>query len=220
MFTFGTAKVREPDVGHFVMYAQQAELQLDFLPVFTGALFQVPFALLAPAEANRPLRCHQLTVALIYGDGFPLWVVFLPQAIHQIGGSQQATGGVIACFARLEHHQHRHIGVATHVVTEVAHLTIQVELFEHHVAHCQRHGAVGALLRIEPLVAQFGDFGIVRRHRHGFGAFVAHFGEEVGVRGTRLRHVRAPGDDVGGVVPVGRFRHVGLFAPGHWRGRG
>ena len=94
-----------------------------------------------------------------------------------------------------------------------------MELFQHYVAHRQRHRAVGALLRIQPVVAQLGDFGIVRRHRHGFGALVTHFGKEVGVRGTRLRHVGAPGDNVGGVVPVGGFRHVGLLAPGHRRGR-
>src|SRR5690606_18177495 len=39
-------------------------------------------------------------------------------------------------------------------------------------------------------------------------------GEEVRVGRARLGNVRAPGNDVGGVVPVGRLRHVGLFAPG------
>ncbi len=37
------------------------------------------------------------------------------------------------------------------------------------------------------------------------------------VRAAGLRHVGAPGDDVTGVVPVGGFRHIGLFAPGHRR---
>ncbi|CCK02872.1 hypothetical protein BN129_1441 [Cronobacter sakazakii 701] len=86
------------------------------------------------------------------------------------------------------------------------------------MAHRQRHRAVGALFGREPQVAQFGDFGVVRRNGDGFGAFVAHFSKEVGVRGTGLRNVRAPGDDVTGVIPVGGFRHVGLFAPGHRRG--
>ncbi|MNS44775.1 hypothetical protein D3C72_772260 [compost metagenome] len=82
--------------------------------------------------------------------------------------------------------------------------------------HCQ--SAVGALLRCQPLIAQLGDFREVRGYGDGFGAFVTHFGEEVSVRCTRLRHVRSPGDDVAGVVPVGRLRHIGLLAPGHWRG--
>ena len=35
----------------------------------------------------------------------------------------------------------------------------------------------------------------------------------MGVGRARLRHVGAPHHQVGGVVPVGRFRHVGLLAP-------
>src|SRR5690606_10870135 len=77
----------------------------------------------------------------------------------------------------------------------------------------------GALLRVEPEVGELGDFGVVRGDRHGLGALVADFGEEVRVRGARLRDVGAPGDDVVGVVPVGRFRHVGLLAPDLRRGR-
>ena len=40
----------------------------------------------------------------------------------------------------------------------------------------------------------------------------------MGVGGARLGNVRAPGDDIAGVVPVGGLRHVGLLAPGHGRG--
>ena len=84
-----------------------------------------------------------------------------------------------------------------------------------------RHGdrGVGALLGVHPQVGELGDFGIVGRDRHGLGALVAHLGEEVRVRRARLRHVGAPGDDVAGVVPVGRFGHVGLLAPDLRAGR-
>ncbi|CSP92518.1 Uncharacterised protein [Shigella sonnei] len=86
------------------------------------------------------------------------------------------------------------------------------------MAHCHRQGAISALFRCQPLVAQFGHFRVVRGNGDSFGAFVTYFGKEVGVRRTCLRYVRPPGDDVTGVIPVGRFRHVGLFAPGHRRG--
>ncbi|MNG56470.1 hypothetical protein D3C79_145500 [compost metagenome] len=216
---FYAAKIREAHLGYLVMNAHQAELQLHILLALAFTLFQVPFALLAPTETDGPLRRHQFAAALVDSNGFPLRIVFLPQAVHQIGGAQQAAGGVITCFTRLQHDQHRHIGVAAHIVAEITDLAIQVEFFQHHVAHRQRHSAVGPLLGVQPLVAQLGHFGVVRRHRHGFSAFVAHFGEEMGIRGASLRHVRAPGDDIGGIVPVGRFRHVGLLAPGHRRSR-
>ncbi|MNG68638.1 hypothetical protein D3C79_269730 [compost metagenome] len=219
MLAVGAAEVREAHLGDLVMHAHQAKLQLHFLLRLAFALFQVPFALLAPAETDGALRRHQFTAAAVDSDGFPLRIIFLPQPIHQIGGAQQAAGGVMPLRARLQYHQHRHIGIAAHIVAEIADLAIQVEFFQHHVAHRQRHCAVGALLRVQPLVAQLGHFGIVRRHRHGFGAFVAHFGEEMGIRGAGLRHVGAPGDNIRGVVPVGGLRHVGLLAPGHRRSR-
>ncbi|MCY1417721.1 hypothetical protein D9M71_332620 [compost metagenome] len=78
---------------------------------------------------------------------------------------------------------------------------------------------VGALLRVEPEVGELGHLGVVRGDGDGLGALVADLGEEVRVRGTGLRDVGAPGDDVAGVVPVGRFRHVGLLAPDLRAGR-
>ena len=87
------------------------------------------------------------------------------------------------------------------------------------MAHGHRHRRVGALLGVQPEVGELGDLGIVGRHRHRLGALVAHFGEEVRVGRARLRHVGAPGDDEAGVVPVGRFGHVGLLAPDLRAGR-
>ena len=88
------------------------------------------------------------------------------------------------------------------------------------MAHRQRHRGIGTLLRRQPQIAEFGDFGVVRSDGYGFGPFIADFGKEVRIRGAGLRHVGAPGNNVAGVVPVGGFRHVGLFAPGHRRGGG
>ena len=84
------------------------------------------------------------------------------------------------------------------------------------MAHGHGQGGIGALFGGQPLVGEFGDFGVIRGDRDRLGALVAHFGKEVGVRGTRLGHVGAPGDNVAGVVPVSGLRYVGLLAPGHW----
>lgn len=72
-----------------------------------------------------------------------------------------------------------------------------MKLFQNDVTHGHRQRTVCTLLWRQPLIAQFSDFGIVRGDGDCLGAFVAHFGKEVGVRGTRLRHVRAPGNNVG-----------------------
>ena len=180
-------------------------------------MLKVPLALLAPAEADRAVWRHQLAVAVIR-NGFPLRVIFLAQRIHQIGGAQRAASGIVA-LTLFQHDQHRHVGVAANVVGEVLAWLIKMEFTQHDVAHRHRHRRVGTLFRRQPQIAKFGDFRVVRGDRHGFGAFVTDFGKEVRVRRTGLRNVRAPGDDVAGVVPVRGLRHVGLLAPGLRRRR-
>ena len=213
-----TTKVREADIGDFVLAAQHAEAKFCLFTRVAVTLFQVPFAFFAPAEADRTVWCHQLAVA-VAGDRFPLRVVFLTQRVHKIRSTQHTASGVIA-VTLFKHHQHWHVGVATHVIGEILAWLVEVEFTQHDVAHRQRHGGISTLFRCQPQVAQFGDFGVVRGHGNGFGPFVTYFGKEVRIRGTGLRNVRAPGDDVAGVVPVSGLRHVGLFAPGlrrRWR---
>ncbi|CCJ84870.1 hypothetical protein BN133_1247 [Cronobacter dublinensis 582] len=198
--------------------AEQGKTQFGLFAAGAVTLLQVPFAFFAPAETDGAVRRDHLAAAVIKRDGFPLRIILLAQVIDQVRRAQHAACGVEA-VARFQHHQHRHVGVAAHVVGEILARFVEVEFAQHHVAHRHRHGAVGALLRRQPQIAQLGDFGVVRGNGDRFGAFVAYFGKEVGVRGAGLRHVGAPGDDIAGVVPVGGFRHVGLLAPGHRRRR-
>ena len=85
--------------------------------------------------------------------------------------------------------------------------------------HGQCNGAVCTLFRVQPLVTQFGDFSIIGSDRDSFGTFIADFGEEVRVRGTGLRDVGTPGNQIRGVIPVCGFRHVSLLTPGLRGGR-
>ncbi len=213
-----TAKIREANIGDLILAAQHAQAQFGLNACRTITLFKVPFTFFTPAETDRTVRRHQLAVA-VTGNGFPFRVVFLAQRIHQVGGTQHTASGVVT-VALFQHDQHRHVGIFAHVISEVLAWLIEVEFTQHYVAHRQRHRGICTLLRCQPQVAQFGDFSVVRGHGNGFGAFVTHFGKEVGVRGTGLWNVRTPGDDVAGVVPVSRFRHIGLLTPGlrrRWR---
>ncbi len=211
------AEVREGDFGGLAAVdLAQGEVDLTTVPAFAG--LDVPLALLAPAVADRTQRRDQLAGAAVDGDGLPLGVVFLAEVVGQIGRAQEAVGDAAAVLL-VQAYQHRQVGVALGVVAEVFARLLQVEFLEDDVGEGLGQRRVGALLGVEPEVGELGDFGVVRGDRHGLGALVAHLGEEVRVRGARLRDVGAPGDDVVGVVPVGRFRHVGLLAPHLWRGR-
>ncbi len=236
MLAFDAAEVRETDLRRLPAMClvrtglHQRQAQPHRLTRARVLVLQVPLALVgaavrAPAEADRALRAHDLAVR-IERHGLPLGMVVLAQPAREIAGAHVAVGHAHHAAVRqrllAQRHQHGHVGVAAHVFVEIrAALALlgEVELLEDHVAHGHRHGGVGALLGVHPEVGELGDFGIVRRHRHRLRALVAHLGEEVGIGRARLRHVGAPGDDVAGVVPVGRFGHVGLLAP-HLRAGG
>ncbi|GBC55466.1 hypothetical protein PSNTI_09210 [Stutzerimonas stutzeri] len=211
------AEVREGDLGRLAaLDLGQGEVDITTVLAFAG--FDVPLALLAPAVTDRTQRRNQLAGAAVDGDGLPLGVVFLAEVVGQVGGAQEAVGDVAAVLL-VQAHQHRQVGVALGVVAEVLARLLQVEFLEDDVGEGLGQRGVGALLRIEPEVGELGDFGVVRGDGDSLGALVADLGEEVSVRRTGLRDVGAPGDDVVGVVPVGRFRHVGLLAPDLRRGR-
>ena len=211
------AEIREGNIGRLAaLDLGQGQVNVAAVLAFTG--FDVPLALLAPAVADGAERRNQLAGGAVDGDGLPLGVVLLAEVVGQIRGAQEAVGDVAAVLF-VQAHQHRQVGVALGVVAEVFARRLEVEFLEDDVGECLGQGGVGALLRVEPEVGELGDFGVVRGDGDGLGALVTDFGKEVRVRGTGLRDVGAPGDDVVGVVPVGRFRHVGLLAPHLWRGR-
>ena len=223
VFVSDAAEVGEGDLRHLVMPVGQGQQRLD-LGAFGVQRLEVPLAHLvaglAPAETDGAPRDHQLVAGLVPRHGLPLGVVALAQARLEVAGAHLAARRIAAVLASLELDQERHVGIAPHIVAEVAAALLEVELLEDDVTHGHGQGGIGALLGGEPLVGELGDLGVVRGDRDGLGTLVAHLGEEVGVRGPRLRHVGAPGDDVAGVVPVGGLGHVGLLAPGLGAGRG
>ena len=133
--------------------------------------------------------------------------------------SAQEVVGHQGAVMLLEQHQHGEVRVLARIFAEVVGLAFRVEFLQDDVAHGQRQRGIRALLGRQPDVAELHHFAVIGRDGHGFRALVAHFRVEVGVRRARHRHVRAPHHQIGRVVPVGRFRHVRLFAP-HLRAGG
>ncbi len=216
------AEVGELHVDRFVMCLGQRQPRHERRAV--GALHpQVPLArvvaglavlLLAPAKARRTGRHDDAVGGLVDHHGLPLGPIGLPERVIEIGGPHQPLRH-IAVAMRHQPDETRHVGIAAAVIEEVgAAARRQVEFLQHHVAHRQRQGRVGALFRMQPDVAELRAFRIIGKDRHHLGAAIADLGHEVRVGCARLRHVRAPHHDEGRVVPVGRFGHVGLLAPG------
>ena len=137
----------------------QAEAQRR-LRTIAAPLFQIPLALLAPAEADRTERHDRVAVG-VQRDGLPCRIVRLAQPVGKVVGAHQAVGHVAAVLAH-QPHQHRQIGVFADVVLEIRHRSVEVEFAQNDVAH--RHGQrrVGALLGMQPQIGEFRRLGVVR----------------------------------------------------------
>ena len=188
------------------------------LAAFGIPLLQIPFALVAPAEADRAVRDNDLAGRLVIGDGLPFGICCFAESCGEIRGAHEPLRHEPSLGFH-QPHQKWHVRILARVVDEVLGLPVDVEFAQDDVAHGHAERGIGALLRRHPEIGEFRGLGIVRADHDALRALVAGLGVEVGVGRARLRHVRAPKDQEAGIVPVGRFRHVGLLAPGLRAGR-
>ena len=206
------AEVGKADRGDLVAVVEEGHAKGHLPPLRVPGL-EVPLALLAPPEPDRPPGHHHPSGPVVDGERLPLGVVGLAALPFEVGGAEQAFRHEVSVPLD-EAHQHRHVGVAAAVVGEVVHLPVDVELAQDDVSERHRESRVGALLHVEPHVGELARLGVVGADHHRLRPLVARLGEEVGVRGAGLRDVRAPQDEEARVVPVGRLGNVGLLAPG------
>ena len=211
-----TTKVGEVHFGHIIVVFFLNEGQLQFGVLALGALFQVPFAIFTPAETDGAVGHNQRIGFAVPGNGFPFGVILLAQFALQVIRPQEPARNIFAVFF-FQTDQHREIRIFAGVVLEIRGLTVQMEFTQDNVAHGHRQRTVCARFGVQPDITEFCSFGIVRADHGGFGAFIADLGIEVRIGRTGLRHVTAPEQQVTGVIPVSRFRHVGLFTPCHRR---
>ena len=213
-FVVFAAIVAKADAHHIVRTLFQRTRCKDFLTLRFG--FQVPFGAAVPTEAHRTVRHGQAVGILIPNNGFPFGIFLFAQLLVQLGRTQTVTR-TVALLVFVQAHQHRHIGQAASVVFKIIGRIVDVEFFQNHMTHGHGQCRIRTLARRHPDIAEFRHFAEVGRDGDGFRAFVTHFGIKVCVRRTRHRDVRTPNQQVVGVIPVGRFGNVGLFAPCLWR---
>ena len=219
IIVMAVAEVGEVHLGDVVVVsvADQCEFQLG--AVARGVfLLEVPLTLLAPAETDGAARDNDFARGLVDGNRFPFRIVLLTEVLVEVRGPNKPIRHVVA-VPFYEAHQHRHIGVLAAVVLEILGLSVEVELAQYDVPHGHGERRIRTLFRMEPEIGELRSFAIVGANDDALGASVARLGIEVGVRGARLRNIRAPEDQEPRVVPVGRLRNVRLFAPGLRRGR-
>ena len=170
---------------------------------------QVPAAFLVPAETDAAVGHHEAPGSGVEQHGLPLGVV---RGVAQVGRPQEPAGLELT-LVFFQHDRKGQVGVGFGVGAEILALTLDVEFLQDHVAH--GHGECGICPRLgrQPGVGELDVLGVVRGHGGHPGAAVAGLREEVGVGCPRHGQVGAPDDHVGGFVPVGALRHIGLLAP-------
>ena len=201
---------RDDQVVLIVHDRRQAQLDIRTL---AGFFLEVPLALFAPAEAGRAQRHHRLARRIVDRDSLPFGIVFFAQRVVEVAGAQQALRHVAIALPH-QPHQHRHVGIFAAVILEIIGLPVEMEFAQDHMAHRQRQRRIGALLGVEPDVAELGRLRIVRADHGDLGPAITRLGHEMRIGCACLRHVGAPHHQEAGIVPVGAFGNVGLLAPG------
>ena len=219
----GRTEIRESDGYDGILDLVHRQPQLGLCPGQRFLGFQIPLAdhavLFAPAKPDGAIGRDQIAADFIESQRLPFRVIGLPGVINQIGSPQEAAIDIRSIVTRIEQHQIREIRRLAHIPVEVLAPTIEMKFAQDDVTHRHRHRRVGALLRVQPDIGELRRFRIIRAHHHDLGSLVARLGHKVRIRGAGLRDVRSPHHQERGVVPVCRFRHVGLLAPNHRAGR-
>ncbi len=151
-----------------------------FLRQFCRRLLKIPFALLAPAEANRTVRrtiSPLVLKATVFHSGLFSWPAHQPD-------QQRATYDLQRSNRRFfQHHQHRHVSVATHIVGEI---WLGLSRWNSRsitwpIASAMPHRCPVSVPATDRTVWRFQ---VVWCDGNSFGAFVTHFSKEVasGVR--------------------------------------
>ena len=203
------AEVREREHGRVVIVINKRQARVDGSARVAVFLAQVPFRFVAPAVAERAVRHDELVCFFI--EHIILEGRVLVRA-SEIRAVEQAAGHELAVFL-LDAHEERHIRVFLRVVDEFGGRRAEVIFAQDDVAHGHGERAVASGFEVQPRVGSRRRLSVVRRDGDDLRALVAHFREEMRVRRARQRHVRAPRDDVAGVVPVARLWRIRLVAP-------
>ncbi len=204
----GTGRSVEPGEQHLGRGAGRIAVQAESRPDALQVEVPASGLGLGVAEADRSVRHRRLTCVLVEQDRFPLRILGF---VAEIGRGEEFAWNVRA-VPLAQGHEERQVGVLADVVGEERHLPVDEELSQDHMAHGHRQRRVGAGLGRQPLVGELRVVRVVRRHDDDLLAPVACLGHPVRVRGPGDRNVRTPHDQVGGVPPVTRLRHVGLVA--------
>ncbi len=210
---FIVVEMREADGYDFVSIVDTC--QLGFYGVLRGSILlqQIPFTFLAPAETDTAVRHDEGAGLAVEYHSLPFRVVGFAHGAVEIGCAQETVRDIsITLFA--QHHLHRQVGIFAGVFLEIRVLFVDEELFQRDMTHGKEGCGIGTLTDRHPEIGKLDELCIIRRHGDDLGTLVAHFRGEMGVRRTGHRQVGAGDDNVGRVVPVRRFRHVGLLAPG------
>ena len=196
------------------MFVDEAQLGRDLGVEHAVVELEIPAALLlgGPTVADGAVRHPRLA-----GEGVPHQE--LPLTVLAVAVARQTTRAeVLARLPVAYLDEERQIGVLLGVLLEVVDLPVAVELGEQDVVHRQPEGGILAGVAGNPPVGVLGDLGEVGAEDRELRSCVADLGDEVGVGRTGHVEVGAHDRDETGVVPVGRFVHVGLLAPDLRRG--
>ncbi|MNB85425.1 hypothetical protein D3C75_323370 [compost metagenome] len=193
----GIVEEREYDFCPFLAMAFNTEGRLNLTAVFI-LKNQVPLLAFFPALAHRAVRDNHFTGCLIIDDRLP---VRMRRAVSEVACPQEASA-LPGIFMRIKQNQERHIRILLGIIQEHRLLPLLVEFTQNDMRHGLGYCRIRARIRCQPVVGEFHILRQVRCNRDNLGSLVADLSHKVGIRCACQRDIRAPHDQIAGIVPV------------------
>ncbi len=113
------AEIWESHIGDGIMAVLVDEALGKFHILALAVLFfEVPLAIVTPAEADGALRRNIGARLRVEGDRLPVWIVAFAEIALEVGSAQEAVRHITSVLLR-EYDQHREVGIFTAVILEI-----------------------------------------------------------------------------------------------------
>ena len=147
--------------NHVVAVLHEREPWCEGLTRANVLAFEVPPAFVVPSAADTAVGCDKLARHVIDSDRIPFGFVLHAEVILEVSSAQEHAGGIASVAGIFQLYEERQIGELAHILVEVGHRAVFVELLEDNMPHRHAQCRVGTLLGCHPYISELRSIAIV-----------------------------------------------------------
>ena len=135
IFVVCSTEIRIKKCNDVVAVLHEREPWCEGLTRANVLAFEVPPAFVVPSAADTAVGCDKLARHVIDSDRIPFGLCFYPKIILEVSSSKEHTGGIAPVASIFQLYEERQIGEFAHILVEVGHRAVFVELLEDDMPH-------------------------------------------------------------------------------------